>query len=164
MCVYLRGRCCCILAISPILGSERMYMVARIAMTTKSHEEGLAGYTPLITRFCLRRKTRSGWIQWDSELWACRVNYSNPKMSACISISLNQNSNVGLEMKTHICGSEQCLVSRQLLACTETWETSCFWAQQQQQQHDTAAHAHINSCVFVTCMSAHVRKLIINVY
>lgn len=48
---YLSGRCCCILAMSPMLGSERMYMVARIAMTTNSHEEGLAGYTPLITLF-----------------------------------------------------------------------------------------------------------------
>lgn len=40
---YLTGRCSCILAISPMEGSERVYMVARIAMTTKSQEEGLAG-------------------------------------------------------------------------------------------------------------------------
>lgn len=36
----------------PMEGSERMYMVARMAMTTNSQEEGLAGYTPVITPFC----------------------------------------------------------------------------------------------------------------
>lgn len=54
--MYLSGRCCCILAMSPMLGSERMYMVTRIAMTTKSQEDGLAGYTPLITPFCNHRR------------------------------------------------------------------------------------------------------------
>lgn len=40
---YLTGKCSCILAMRPIEGSERVYIVARIAMTTKSQEEGLAG-------------------------------------------------------------------------------------------------------------------------
>jgi len=54
--VYLSGRCCWIILMSPMLGSERMYMVARIAMTTKSQEDGLAGYTPLITPFWNHRR------------------------------------------------------------------------------------------------------------
>lgn len=49
---HLTGRCSCILAMSPMEGSERVYMVARMAMTTKSQEEGLAGYTPVTTLFC----------------------------------------------------------------------------------------------------------------
>jgi len=49
---YLTGRCSWILAMRPMEGSERVYMVARIAMTTNSHEDGLAGYTPVITLFC----------------------------------------------------------------------------------------------------------------
>lgn len=52
--LYLTGRCSWILAIRPIDGSERVYMVARIAMTTNSQEDGLAGYTPVITLFCTR--------------------------------------------------------------------------------------------------------------
>lgn len=48
---YLTGRFSCILAIRPIEGSERVYMVARIAMTTNNQENGLAGYTPFITLF-----------------------------------------------------------------------------------------------------------------
>ncbi len=35
-------------------GSERVYMVAKMAMTTNSHEDGLAGYTPVITLFWMR--------------------------------------------------------------------------------------------------------------
>lgn len=62
--VYLSGRCCCILVISPMLGSERMYMVARIAMTTKSQEEGLAGYTPLIKLFCNHKRRSSEHCDW----------------------------------------------------------------------------------------------------
>lgn len=50
---YLTGRCSWILAMRPMEGSERVYMVARIAMTTNSHEDGLAGYTPVITLFCM---------------------------------------------------------------------------------------------------------------
>lgn len=50
--VYLSGRCCCILVMSPMLGSDCMYMVARIPMATKSQDDGLAGYTPLIRLFC----------------------------------------------------------------------------------------------------------------
>ena len=49
---YLTGKCSCILAISPMEGSERVYIVARMARTTNSQEEGLAGYTPLLTQFC----------------------------------------------------------------------------------------------------------------
>lgn len=40
---YLIGRFSWILAMSPMEGSERVYMVARMATTTKSQEEGLAG-------------------------------------------------------------------------------------------------------------------------
>lgn len=40
---YLIGRFSWILAMSPMEGSERVYTVARMAMTTKSQEEGLAG-------------------------------------------------------------------------------------------------------------------------
>ena len=40
------------MAMRPMDGSERVYMVAKMAMTTKSQEEGLAGYTPVITLFC----------------------------------------------------------------------------------------------------------------
>lgn len=54
--VYLNGRCSWILVMRPMLGSELMYMVARIAITTKSQEEGLAGYTPLIKLFCGHRR------------------------------------------------------------------------------------------------------------
>lgn len=43
---------------SPMEGSERVYIVARIAMTTKSQEEGLAGYTPVITLFCSCERTK----------------------------------------------------------------------------------------------------------
>lgn len=55
---YLAGRCSWILAMRPMDGSARVYMVARIAITTKSQEDGLAGYTPVITLFCTHREMR----------------------------------------------------------------------------------------------------------
>lgn len=62
---YLNGRCSWILVMRPMLGSELMYIVARIAITTKSHEEGLAGYTPLIKLFCGHRRKKIK--QWNKK-------------------------------------------------------------------------------------------------
>lgn len=51
----------------PMEGSERVYMVARIAMTTNSHEDGLAGYTPVITLFCTREAVNKH--KKNEEIW-----------------------------------------------------------------------------------------------
>ncbi len=52
---YLTGRDVLILSIMPIEGSILAYMVLIIVITTINQLEGLAGYTPVMMPFCLKK-------------------------------------------------------------------------------------------------------------